>query len=171
MNEVKNHIPLSERPYRSCVGLMVFNKHGNVFCGQRLDNKAEAWQLPQGGINKGELPIEAGYRELKEETSIINVEYVSEYPEWLNYDIPLPLADKLWEGKYRGQTQRWLLFHFMGKNKEIDIKTNNPEFKDWIWLDPKLLPDKAISFKKEIYRRINKIFIPIIINFNASNSN
>ena len=116
MNIIKNNIPLSERPYRSCVGLMVFNKDGKVFCGQRLDNKAEAWQLPQGGIDKGEIPIEAGYRELKEETSIINVEFVSEYPEWLNYDIPLPLADYLWEGKYRGQTQRWLLFHFMGKD-------------------------------------------------------
>jgi putative (di)nucleoside polyphosphate hydrolase len=72
---------------------MVFNKDGNVFCGQRLDNKAEAWQLPQGGIDEGELPIEAGFRELKEETSIINVEFLCEFPEWINYDIPLPLAD------------------------------------------------------------------------------
>ena len=99
MSIIKNNIPLLERPYRSCVGLMVFNKDGNVFCGQRLDNKAEAWQLPQGGIDKGELPIEAGYRELKEETSITNIEFISEYPDWLNYDIPLPLADNLWEGK------------------------------------------------------------------------
>ena len=171
MNIIKNNIPLSERPYRSCVGLMVFNKDGNVFCGQRLDNKAEAWQLPQGGIDTGEMPIEAGYRELKEETSIINVEFVSEYPEWLNYDIPLPLADNLWEGKFRGQTQRWLLFHFMGEDKEIDINTNHPEFKDWIWLDPELLPEKAISFKKNVYRKINEIFIPMINNFNASNYN
>ena len=81
MNISKNNTPLLERPYRSCVGLMVFNKDGNVFCGQRLDNKAEAWQLPQGGIDVGELPIEAGFRELKEETSIISVEFVSEYPE------------------------------------------------------------------------------------------
>ena len=115
----KNNIPLLERPYRSCVGLMVFNKDGNVFCGQRLDNKAEAWQLPQGGIDEGELPIEAGYRELREETSISNVEFVSEYPEWLNYDIPLPLADNLWEGKYRGQTQRWLLLYFYGKDLSL----------------------------------------------------
>ena len=113
MNMSKN-IPLLKRPYRSCVGLMVFNKIGQVFCGQRLDNKAEAWQLPQGGIDEGETPIEAGFRELKEETSIVNVEFVSEYPEWLNYDIPLPLANALWEGKFRGQTQRWLLFLFTG---------------------------------------------------------
>ncbi len=171
MNILKNNIPLLKRPYRSCVGLMVFNKYGDVFCGQRLDNKAEAWQLPQGGIDNGELPVEAGFRELKEETSIINVEFVSEYPEWLNYDIPLPLADNLWEGKYRGQTQRWLLFYFMGDDKEIDIKTNNPEFKNWIWLNPELLPEKAISFKKDVYSKINKIFIPMINNFNASNHN
>ena len=85
MNKILSEIPLSERPYRSCVGLMVFNKDGNVFCGQRLDNKAEAWQLPQGGIDEGELPIEAGFRELKEETSIINVEFLCEFPEWIDY--------------------------------------------------------------------------------------
>ena len=164
----KNNIPLLERPYRSCVGLMVFNKDGNVFCGQRLDNKAEAWQLPQGGIDEGELPIEAGFRELREETSIINVEFVSEYPEWLNYDIPLPLADNLWEGKYRGQTQRWLLFYFSGKDEEININTSHPEFKNWLWLSPKLLPERAISFKKDVYKKINKIFIPMLNNFNST---
>ena len=164
----KNNIPLLQRPYRSCVGLMVFNKNGKVFCGQRLDNKAEAWQLPQGGIDEGELAIEAGYRELKEETSIISVQFVSEYPEWLNYDIPLPLADNLWEGKYRGQTQRWLLFYFSGTDKEINIKTKYPEFKNWIWLNPQHLPEKAISFKKNVYQKINKVFIPILKNFNST---
>ena len=165
-----NEIPLLERPYRSCVGLMVFNKNGNIFCGQRLDNKAEAWQLPQGGIDKDELPIEAGYRELKEETSIVNIEFVCEYPEWLSYDIPLPLANNLWDGKYRGQKQRWLLFHFVGKDEEININTSNPEFKNWAWLKPEKIPDKAISFKKSIYIKINKIFIPVLKNFNSSNS-
>ena len=168
MSIIKNKIPLSKRPFRSCVGLMVFNKNGNVFCGQRLDNKAEAWQLPQGGIDEGELPIEAGYRELKEETSIIKVEFVGEYPEWLNYDIPLPLADNLWDGKYRGQTQRWLLFYFFGKDDEININTPKPEFKNWIWLNPQQLPQKAISFKKNIYNKINKVFIPVLNNFISS---
>ena len=110
---------------------MVFNNDGNVFCGQRLDNKAEAWQLPQGGIDEGELPIEAGYRELREETSISNVEFVSEYPEWLNYDIPLPFADNLWEGKYRGQTQRWLLFYFIGIDEgELPIEAGYRELRE-----------------------------------------
>lgn len=167
MNMSKN-IPLLKRPYRSCVGLMVFNKIGQVFCGQRLDNKAEAWQLPQGGIDGGETPIEAGFRELKEETSIVNVEFVSEYPEWLNYDIPLPLANTLWEGKFRGQTQRWLLFSFTGIDNEININTSHPEFKNWEWINPTQLPLKAISFKQEIYSKINKAFIPIINNFNSN---
>ena len=150
---------------------MVFNKDGNIFCGQRLDNKSEAWQLPQGGIDEGELAIEAGYRELKEETSITNVEFMCEYPEWLNYDIPLPLADNLWDGKYRGQTQRWLLFYFFGENKEININTPNPEFKNWVWLNPSSLPEKAISFKKNVYIKINEIFIPILENYISSNIN
>ena len=167
MNMSKN-IPLLKRPYRSCVGVMVFNKIGQVFCGQRLDNKAEAWQLPQGGIDEGETPIEAGFRELKEETSIVNVEFVSEYPEWLNYDIPLPLANALWEGKFRGQTQRWLLFSFTGIDNEININTSHPEFKNWEWINPTQLPLKAISFKQEIYSKINKAFIPIINNFNSN---
>ncbi|MDB9870233.1 RNA pyrophosphohydrolase [Alphaproteobacteria bacterium] len=167
MNLSKN-MPLLKRPYRSCVGLMVFNKIGQVFCGQRLGNKAEAWQLPQGGIDEEETPIEAGFRELKEETSIVNVEFVSEYPEWLNYDIPLPLANDLWEGKFRGQTQRWLLFSFTGIDNEININTSHPEFKNWEWINPTQLPLKAISFKQEIYSKINKAFIPIINNFNSN---
>ena len=169
MNKILSEIPLSERPYRSCVGLMVFNKDGNVFCGQRLDNKAEAWQLPQGGIDEGELPIEAGFRELKEETSIINVELLCEFPEWINYDIPLPLADKLWSGKYRGQSQRWLLFYFSGEDNEININTLNPEFRNWIWLNPLKLPEKAISFKKGVYMKINEVFIPMLENYIAAN--
>ena len=167
MNLSKN-MPLLKRPYRSCVGLMVFNKIGQVFCGQRLGNKAEAWQLPQGGIDEEETPIEAGFRELKEETSIVNVEFVSEYPEWLNYDIPLPLANALWEGKFRGQTQSWLLFSFTGIDNEININTSHPEFKNWEWINPTQLPLKAISFKQEIYSKINKAFIPIINNFNSN---
>ena len=148
---------------------MVFNKDGNIFCGQRLDNKAEAWQLPQGGINEDELTLDAGYRELKEETSITNVTFVSEYPEWLSYDIPLPLINNLWGGKYRGQTQRWLLFYFSGQEEEININTSDPEFKNWIWIKPSELPEKAISFKKNVYKKINELFIPILDNYISSN--
>ena len=135
---------------------MVFNKDGNVFCGQRLDNKVEAWQLPQGGIDEGELPIEAGFRELKEETSIINVEFLCEFPEWINYDIPLPLADRLWSGKYRGQSQRWLLFYFSGEDNEINIKTKNPEFLDWKWIEIDQLTEVVVDFKLHVYKEVKE---------------
>ena len=108
MNPLNYYIPLLERPYRPCVGLMVFNKSGKVFCGQRIDNKAEAWQLPQGGIDEGETPLEAGFRELKEETSMVNVEYVCEYPDWINYDIPF----YFWQEKLPGNHHLSLSYHY-----------------------------------------------------------
>ena len=162
MNKLK---PLIERPYRPCVGLMVFNDLGDVFSGQRLDNPNNAWQLPQGGINEGESPIQAAFRELEEETSIRSVSYVAEYPEWLNYEIPLYLANNLWNGQYRGQTQKWILLYFNGLDNEINIDTLNPEFKNWLWMEPTELSSKAIYFKKEIYKKINQIFLPIIKEF------
>ena len=162
---IDNLTPFNDRPYRLCVGLMVFNNKGFVLCGQRLDNKSEVWQLPQGGIEKNELPIEAGYRELKEETSIVNIDFVAEYPEWLNYDVPLNLSNSIWNGKYRGQTQRWLLFNFTGLDSEINIATENPEFSRWEWLDPNELTSRAVFFKKNIYSKINTCFIPMIKNF------
>ena len=162
MNKLK---PLIERPYRPCVGLMVFNYLGNVFSGQRLDNPNNAWQLPQGGINEGESPIDAAFRELEEETSIRSVNYVAEYPEWLNYEVPDYLANNLWEGKYRGQTQKWILLYFNGLDNEINIDTLNPEFKNWLWMNPIELSSKAIYFKKNVYKKINEIFLPIITEY------
>ena len=162
MTIIKNNIPLLERPYRSCVGLMVFNREGKVFCGQRLDNKAEAWQLPQGGIDKGELPVEAGYRELKEETSITNVDFVSEYPEWLNYDIPEVLANKLWHRKYRGQTQKWVALRFQGSDADINIGTPIPEFSNWCWVIPEKLPNLAAPFKRKVYEHVLTEFKPYL---------
>ena len=159
MNKLK---PLIERPYRPCVGLMVFNYLGDVFSGQRLDNPNNAWQLPQGGINEGESPIDAAFRELEEETSIRSVNYVAEYPEWLNYEVPTYLANNLWEGKYRGQTQKWILLYFNGLDNEINIDTLNPEFKNWLWINPIELSSKAIYFKKHVYKKINELFLPII---------
>ena len=160
-----NFKPYDERPYRPCVGIMVFNNNGLVFSGKRIDNPNNAWQLPQGGINEGESPIQAAFRELEEETSIRSVSYVAEYPEWLNYEIPLYLANNLWNGQYRGQTQKWILLYFNGLDNEINIDTLNPEFKNWLWMEPTELSSKAIYFKKEIYKKINQIFLPIIKEF------
>ena len=115
--------PINQRPYRPCVGLMIFNNYGQIFSGQRLDNPSNAWQMPQGGIDDGENPIDAAFRELEEETSIRSASFIAEYPEWINYDVPKNLADNLWDGKFRGQTQKWLLIHFIGEDSEINVNT------------------------------------------------
>ena len=159
---MKEFVPIEKRPYRPCVGLMVFNDCGNVFSGQRFDNPSNAWQLPQGGIDENETPIEAAFRELVEETSIKSVDYISEFPTWLDYDVPEKLANNLWNGKYKGQTQKWILLHFYGNNTEIDIRTKEPEFNNWLWMNPLKLPENAIFFKRTIYNKINELFIPII---------
>jgi len=144
---------------------MVFNNEGLVFSGKRIDNPNNAWQLPQGGIDNNETPIEAGFRELIEETSINSVEYIAEYPDWINYDVPLNLANKLWNGQFRGQTQKWVLFNFTGDDNEININTEYPEFNEWQWTSPLDLTNKAIYFKKDVYEKINLIFLPIIKDF------
>ena len=162
---MKDLKPLSERPYRPCVGIMVFNNDGLVFSGKRIDNPNNAWQLPQGGIDNNETPIEAGFRELIEETSINSVEYIAEYPDWINYDVPPNLANKLWNGQFRGQTQKWVLFNFTGDDNEININTEYPEFNEWQWTSPLDLTNKAIYFKKDVYEKINLIFLPIIKDF------
>ena len=160
-----NFIPYEERPYRPCVGIMVFNNDGKVFSGKRIDNPNNAWQLPQGGIDEGETVVEAGYRELMEETNITSVDYIAEYPDWINYDVPHNLADKLWQGQFRGQSQKWILFNFNGQDNEINIHTSHPEFVEWQWTNPLELTNKAIYFKKDVYEKINHVFLPIISDF------
>ena len=142
------------KPYRNCVGLVVINKDGHVFIGKRIDSSLNAWQMPQGGIEASENPKEAGLREMEEEIGTRNVQLVGEMGAWLNYDIPQKLSQRLWNGKYRGQTQKWLAFRFLGSNDEINIKTENPEFIEWKWEDHKKLPELAVPFKRNIYEKV-----------------
>ena len=146
--------------YRRCVGLVVINKDGLVFVGKRIDSNLNAWQMPQGGIENGESPRNAGLRELKEEIGTNNVKLIGEIDNWLNYDIPEKLSSKLWNGKYRGQTQKWLAFRFLGNDDEINIDTKDPEFKEWKWEEHKKLADLAVPFKKDIYTR--RFFVCVI---------
>jgi putative (di)nucleoside polyphosphate hydrolase len=142
------------RPYRPCVGIMLYNDDGQIFAGQRIDNRAEAWQMPQGGIDEGETPEQACFREMAEEIGTDKAEISAIFPELLDYDIPVPLANSLWGGKYRGQRQCWIALKFTGTDSDINIQTEEPEFKAWRWLSPDDLIERAVPFKRDVYEKI-----------------
>tara|TARA_B100000131_G_C18047145_1_gene584882 strand:- start:22 stop:489 length:468 start_codon:yes stop_codon:yes gene_type:complete len=140
--------------FRPCVGLVLINHDGLIFLGQRLDSNLDAWQMPQGGIDDGETPYQAGLREMMEEVGTNNVEFLGEMEEWLDYEIPNKLAKRLWDGKYIGQTQKWLAFRFLGKDEEININTKDPEFSTWKWEKANQALKLAVPFKKDIYKKV-----------------
>ncbi len=140
--------------FRPCVGLVLINHDGLIFLGQRLDSNLDAWQMPQGGIDDGETPYQAGLREMMEEVGTNNVEFLGEMEEWLDYEIPDKLAKRLWDGKYIGQTQKWLAFRFLGKDEEININTKDPEFSTWKWEKANQALKLAVPFKKDIYKKV-----------------
>jgi putative (di)nucleoside polyphosphate hydrolase len=139
---------------------MLLNAQGEVFVGQRLDSSIEAWQMPQGGIDPGEDPLDAAYRELREETGVAreHVELVAAAAEELQYDLPDDLIGKVWKGRWRGQRQRWFLFRLTAGDEAIDIATAEPEFRAWRWIDPVELPRVIVPFKRELYTRLLEIF-------------
>ena len=151
---------MSELPYRACAGVMLVNRDGRVFVGQRLDSTLEAWQMPQGGIDPGEDAQAAAIRELREETGVSadKVRLIAAPDEELLYDLPEDLIGKVWKGKYRGQRQRWFLFAFEGEDHDIDIRTPEPEFRAWRWAEPDDLPELIVAFKRELYSRLLEIF-------------
>lgn len=143
-------------PYRPCAGVMLLNRDGQVFVGQRLDSTLEAWQMPQGGIDPGEAPLDAAIRELREETGVAadKVRLIAESPDELFYDLPDDMIGRIWKGKWRGQRQRWFLFAFDGTDDDIDIRTPEPEFRAWRWADPADLPTMIVPFKKALYEQV-----------------
>lgn len=151
-------------PYRPCVGLVIVNRDGRVFAGQRIDNPGPAWQMPQGGIDPGETPREAALRELAEETGIApdRVEILAETRDWLRYDLPPELVPRLWGGRYRGQKQRWFLMRFLGSDADIDIRAGHPEFSRWAWLAPEDLLARIVPFKRDTYARVFAEFRDLI---------
>ncbi len=156
-------------PYRMGVGIMLLNRQGRVWTGRRLpkwvgDKSAYVWQMPQGGLNKGEDPIQAAYRELEEETGITSAEIVAEIPQWLSYDLPEPLLGVALKGKYRGQRQRWFAMRFWGDDSEIDIcpRGGKAEFDRWRWREMRELPEVAVPFKRPVYQTVVERFAYLV---------
>ena len=145
-----------DKLYRRGVGVMLINADKQVWVGRRIDNSAEAWQMPQGGIDDGEDPWATALRELEEETGIAPqlVERVAECPERLRYDLPEEWRPRLWGGRWKGQLQDWYLCRFLGTDSDVHIATAHPEFADWKWIDAAHLPDIIVPFKRNLYRRI-----------------
>ena len=136
---------------RTGVGIIVLNNKNQVFVGKRKDNPNDNWQLPQGGVDKGEDFITAMKRELIEETSIKNIKIIKEIEKIYQYELPENLVGIIWKGKYRGQKQKWFITRFLGQESEINLNTKNAEFIDWKWIEPKLLPEVIVNFKKDLY--------------------
>jgi len=147
---------INKLPLRIGVGIALLNHESKIFVGKRIDNPANSWQMPQGGVDKNENFLQAAKRELEEETSIRTVEVIKELNEWVTYDLPKNLLGKLWKGKYRGQKQKWFIMKFVGKDNEINVKTKNPEFLDWKWIGVSELPSIAVSFKVNLYKKLKK---------------
>lgn len=158
--------------YRPCVGIALFNASGKVFIGRRRSRRSAdsvapgyEWQMPQGGIDLGELPRDAALRELQEETNVSTVSFLAEVPQWLSYDLPSELSRKVAKGRFRGQTQKWFAFRFEGDETEIDIDHpaggQRPEFDDWRWEDIERLPELIIPFKRDVYLTVVENFRPV----------
>ena len=148
----------SDLPYRPCVGIMLFNKGGEVFVGKRIDQTVEGWQMPQGGIDKGETPRQAALRELQEEVGTNKAEVIAEMDDWVTYDLPEHLVGVAFKGKYKGQRQKWFALRFTGQDSDIDLTAHEPEFSAFQWVSLEALPALIVPFKRETYKAVIAAF-------------
>jgi putative (di)nucleoside polyphosphate hydrolase len=156
-------IDLAALPYRPGVGIMLFGPPGRVLVAKRIDMPSDAWQMPQGGIDEDEAPIDAAWREMEEEIGTAAAELLAESRDWLSYDLPDELIPRLWGGRFRGQRQKWFAFRFSGRDSDIDIARGNPEFSAWRWARLEQLPDLIVPFKRTLYQRLVEEFRPLAI--------
>ena len=141
-------------PLRIGVGAIVLNSENKIFVGKRVDNPIDKWQMPQGGVDKGENFISAMRRELKEETSIQNIKILKQIDQWFEYELPKNLLGIIWKGKFRGQKQKWFVVRFIGNESEINLKTKHPEFIEWKWVEVDDLTKVIVDFKKDVYKKL-----------------
>jgi putative (di)nucleoside polyphosphate hydrolase len=146
--------------YRPAVAVMLLDGQGRVWVGQRLDNALDAWQMPQGGLDPGEDPLDGALRELEEETGIRRelVEIIARAPEELLYDLPPDLVGKVWKEPWKGQRQTWFLARFLGSDEDVNIATADAEFRAWKWTEPAELPAMIVPFKKKLYEEVLAAF-------------
>lgn len=156
-------LEFEKRPYRPCAGICLVNADNKVFVGQRIDSQNDAWQMPQGGIDEGETPVIAAFREMLEEIGTNKATLIGELKMPLDYDLPIELANKMWHGQFRGQRQYWFLLRFTGTDSDINLNTEHPEFKAFKWVDMNIVPTLAIHFKADIYRTVITEFMPYFI--------
>ena len=143
-------------PLRNGVGIVLLNKENKVFVAKRIDNNKNFWQMPQGGVDKGEDYLAAAYRELEEETNVKNVDLIKELDGLISYELPKNLLGIIWKGKYRGQEQKWFVMRFLGQDSEININTKNPEFCEWKWINLENITDLVVNFKLHVYVYVKK---------------
>ena len=155
---------IASLPYRPCVGVMLLNPDGLIFAGQRRDSDSPAWQMPQGGIDAGETPAIAALRELAEETGISPdlVAPLAEAPDWISYDLPPELVGRVWKGRFRGQRQRWFALRYLGRDDQINIATEHPEFSRWRWIGADEMLAAIVPFKRDVYRQVVAAFAPLL---------
>jgi putative (di)nucleoside polyphosphate hydrolase len=158
MSRPHSFLKYEDLPYRPCVGVMLLNDDGLVFVGRRIDQTVEGWQMPQGGIDPGETPAEAAFREMEEEIGTRKAKILREHGEWLSYDLPPHLLGVALHGKYRGQRQKWIAMRFTGEDSDINIKTAEPEFATWKWLAFEALPHMVVPFKRDTYAAVITAF-------------
>lgn len=149
-------------PYRPCVGIMLVNDGGKVFVARRIDTEGEAWQMPQGGIDEGEEPETAAFREMEEEIGTRNAQIIGQVDDWLQYDLPEHLMGRVWNGKYRGQTMKWFLMRYLGQDSDINLDMPHPEFCAWKWLDISELTHAIVEFKRPLYADLVRQLGPIV---------